>query len=757
MQGNESPSTHGEDYQCPIAPFPHAQVSKVVAHALNPASSFEKLIMALPKLDMHFHLNGSISPVILAHFKRLRAESINGVKSNGAMNDNHEAPLSWGNRTTQSPNAFPSLPNSASFPSPSIPIPGVGLTEDTRSCTSPKDRMLTCFKMFDEVYKVMTNLAFTRMAVQDMLWHCAAENVMVLEIRTSLRDHMQWGIFPEDPEEIRTETATHPSREASKEDYLRTIIETVEHILDGGVVDLHTGELRHDRRHPPSSPRADRRWWGAFEALYGGLVYTPVRESSTVNPENDTDEAASTARLFQHLRDHLRGRMHVRLLVSMNRGSPVEGAWEALRLAAGLQREQLRHLHRWLRGWVTEGRERGHPAALFDAADGAPPFLLSRAITRRLRRTCWITGLDFAGNCYRGAFGDFQPALLAARAGRHGLTPPPPERILRGMLGITLHGGERPDPIELAAMIAYHPDRWGHLVFTDPDARRRILTAHDPIELCLTSNLITSGHTAIGQHHLATVMASAREMGWKPTPTEGNPVARKHPTLVEGLLDPTSYLAAHRRRGQRRVERYRTRNLEAGGSRNREAAEPPTPIVGIPNISIHTDDRGIFEITLTQELLNLLRHPDVLDDPTTPDARLVEAIWRFERLAIAHVFELPWAILPLLLAARVSALGGEIPGNEALWRESGVPPEASGVEAEQAISQVVSRQLSEVENWSELMESWSKFEEYIILQQESASKGAGNPLGELWSRMEWAWLTRCFDEFYATDNTLDGE
>ncbi|CCW71377.1 unnamed protein product [Phytomonas sp. Hart1] len=325
------------------------------------------------------------------------------------------------------------------------------------------------------------------------------------------------------------------------------------------------------------------------------------------------------------------------------------------------------------------------------------------------------------------------------------------------MLAVTLHGGEKPDPVELAMMVDYHPNRWGHLVFTDPDSLRRIISADDPIELCITSNIISSGHADVGQHHLATVIEQARELRSEKT---GNTALVKKTTLVEGLLDGRSYMAAQRQRLNRRIRRFlsphRARKLHTRdisleeGSMDGEGGAPMTAV--IPNISFHTDDRGIFDITLTHEIFTLLKHSDVLNDHSIAEQRVVEAIWRLERLTIANVFELPWAILVMLIAARVNFSDQKMANNEVSWREFSDQRSANGVQCEESASQLVFRKLSDVQNLSELKENWGKFEEYILLQQEAANGNAGNPFGELWSGVEWAWLTQCFDEFYTTEN-----
>ncbi|CCW71376.1 unnamed protein product [Phytomonas sp. Hart1] len=335
METHPSPFSHDEGYQSHVEHFPYAQITKEMAHVSNPESSLEKILMALPKLDLHFHLNGSISPVILAHMKRLSTLSYNKINSENVVDLNggaiQDEPPSWGNSAPELSSVAPSMPNSSS-----LPMGYAGLNANKLNRMNPKDRMLTCFKMFDEVYSIMTNLAFTRLAVQDILWHCAAENVLVVEIRTSLRDKLRWGIFQQNPAETREAKTENPEQEPSKEDYLWTVIDTVEHLLQGGVVDFQTGELfpyltQSDILDYASSPGGAAttdgpraRWWSFFKALYGGLPYAPVRPSRPGVRQTPMD-GDSAVGLFDHLHHALCDRLHVRLLVSMNRGGRPRG------------------------------------------------------------------------------------------------------------------------------------------------------------------------------------------------------------------------------------------------------------------------------------------------------------------------------------------------------------------------------------------------------------------------------------------------
>eukprot|EP01060_Flectonema_neradi_P037780 TRINITY_DN7715_c0_g1_i1.p1 TRINITY_DN7715_c0_g1~~TRINITY_DN7715_c0_g1_i1.p1 ORF type:complete len:349 (+),score=59.27 TRINITY_DN7715_c0_g1_i1:52-1098(+) len=102
-----------------------------------------------------------------------------------------------------------------------------------------------------------------------------------------------------------------------------------------------------------------------------------------------------------------------------------------------------------------------------------------------------VSGVDFSGNCYKGEWNTFLPLLKQAR-----------EAGLR----ISIHAGEKDDPAELSSMIDFVPDRIGHFVFSDEESEQRVRELKIPIEMCITSNLITSNwHPA--EHHISKWMS----------------------------------------------------------------------------------------------------------------------------------------------------------------------------------------------------------------------------------------------------------
>ena len=97
-----------------------------------------------------------------------------------------------------------------------------------------------------------------------------------------------------------------------------------------------------------------------------------------------------------------------------------------------------------------------------------------------------VIGVDLSGNPSLGKFVDWEPALQAARS--------------RG-LKVTIHTGEIPSDGETAAILAFKPDRLGHVCFLSDAHHQILLDSRRPLELCLTSNLVSESVTSLASHH----------------------------------------------------------------------------------------------------------------------------------------------------------------------------------------------------------------------------------------------------------------
>ncbi|EKF26522.1 hypothetical protein MOQ_009778 [Trypanosoma cruzi marinkellei] len=527
-------------------------------------------VCSLPKLDLHCHLNGSISAPLLLHMEYLQQEQCH---TSIATNPVHA-------RTGE----FCCKSNGQ-------------MDNVLEKFTDPAERMKYCFKVFGNIYNIMNNAAFTRMAVQDLLLHSAAENMFLLEIRTSLRE----GLY----ENPHFAACGDEAGRITKKTYVETVIHTVEHLMNGGLVDFETGELL------PRNAPVSATWWSHFRKLYASLASTAMECSHDNDTKSETSGATTgtthelAEKLLERLRDWLMHRMHIRLLLSINRGHNAEAAWEVVTLAKKIQHEQLKHFYASLHA----------EAALFQ---GTRSLDMTRQ-GERIRRTCWVTGVDFSGYCGKNHFVDFLPALTEARRGGDGTSTSP---SYASPLGVTLHAGEKDDPEELTEMVKFAPERWGHLVYTDSTNLSTILARHDAIELCITSNAVTGGYTEVTQHHIGDILHLQR----------GNQGDGVNPALLSLLTNESSLSMAMRCRVQRRLARW---------------CLSPTlgkEVTAIPNVSFHTDDRGVFFTSVTDELELLLQH-ECLKNETASRVLWVKAIWALQRLSLPHVFELPLEIV----------------------------------------------------------------------------------------------------------------
>ncbi|KAI0557707.1 Adenosine/AMP deaminase [Gracilaria domingensis] len=99
-----------------------------------------------------------------------------------------------------------------------------------------------------------------------------------------------------------------------------------------------------------------------------------------------------------------------------------------------------------------------------------------------------IVGFDFSGDPNRGSWSEFEPVLKDIRR-QFGLP-------------ITLHFGEVSNDDECMRMLDFGPDRIGHAAILSKEVVHRLLSQKPliPVEVCLTSNMMTTNISNIAHH-----------------------------------------------------------------------------------------------------------------------------------------------------------------------------------------------------------------------------------------------------------------
>lgn len=99
-----------------------------------------------------------------------------------------------------------------------------------------------------------------------------------------------------------------------------------------------------------------------------------------------------------------------------------------------------------------------------------------------------VYGVELSGNPAKGDVSLFADAMAEAH---------------RLALGVSIHIGEVADrDAELLALLDMRPHRLGHAVFLSEAARALVLARRIPIEICLTSNVLTDSVASYGEHHM---------------------------------------------------------------------------------------------------------------------------------------------------------------------------------------------------------------------------------------------------------------
>lgn len=118
-----------------------------------------------------------------------------------------------------------------------------------------------------------------------------------------------------------------------------------------------------------------------------------------------------------------------------------------------------------------------------------------------------VVGLDVSGHPGRGSLAELLPLLQPLRAPAALLLPgaPPP-------LPLSLHLGELPGDEEVAAALAFAPERLGHMCCLTPQRLALVAASAATIELCPTSNHITLQLPSLAAHPTLPALLASRTL-----------------------------------------------------------------------------------------------------------------------------------------------------------------------------------------------------------------------------------------------------
>ncbi|KAN0060473.1 alpha tubulin suppressor [Thecaphora frezii] len=98
-----------------------------------------------------------------------------------------------------------------------------------------------------------------------------------------------------------------------------------------------------------------------------------------------------------------------------------------------------------------------------------------------------VVGIDLSGDPTKGEWEDWLPAL---------------QRAKEAGLKVALHAGEvKERDEEMRKMIEFRPDRFGHCCFLSASNLERLRQSRIPLELCLTSNVLSASVDGYASHH----------------------------------------------------------------------------------------------------------------------------------------------------------------------------------------------------------------------------------------------------------------
>ncbi|KAI9248509.1 hypothetical protein BDA99DRAFT_446218 [Phascolomyces articulosus] len=103
-----------------------------------------------------------------------------------------------------------------------------------------------------------------------------------------------------------------------------------------------------------------------------------------------------------------------------------------------------------------------------------------------------VVGIDLCGDVHQGSFEQLRPAFEKARN--------------EGFY-VTLHFNEVVENmVEAPNLLSFKPDRLGHATLLDEPTRQNIYSNAIPIEICMTSNVISKTVKTFAEHHVKDLL-----------------------------------------------------------------------------------------------------------------------------------------------------------------------------------------------------------------------------------------------------------
>ncbi|PNW84850.1 hypothetical protein CHLRE_03g161000v5 [Chlamydomonas reinhardtii] len=330
-----------------------------------------------------------------------------------------------------------------------------------------------CFRLFDVIHAVTTTHAAISRIAAEVVRDFAADRVVYLELRTTPKARPEYGM--------------------TKESYTQAV-------LDG--IDAALAQLRA----APPRAASQQQLLPADAPAAAAVALSPAAAGSTASAEPGRQAGAGAGAGGQGAGE-VASPSHAQMVAASEgvvlspRAAPSHASAAGVDVAASVSSGTS--------AAAAAGAGAKGPGTMAESGPGedvitvklllsidrredAAAALETVQLAARLQSR-GVVGVDLSGNPYVGAWSQWEGALGAARAAG---------------LRVTLHAGEVVAPQEVAAMLAWRPERLGHCCCLDAELAAQLKSSAIPLELCLTSNVLTQSVPSYPEHHFAELYAA---------------------------------------------------------------------------------------------------------------------------------------------------------------------------------------------------------------------------------------------------------